>query len=149
VRQASAVGEETQRALAQQMQGHVSALASLSAAGASFNELAEQVKREVRALPNPADRLTGLWDDVRSLEITLATSIGGASEQLALLSRRSEELSTALSKLEHSTGVAATNVENGGKQLGETLRRELTQMNAVLDQYTRLFEQNVGIGTVQ
>jgi hypothetical protein len=36
------------------------------------------------------------------------------------------------------------NVENGGKQLGETLKRELTQMNAVLDQYTRLFEQNVG-----
>lgn len=143
VRQASTVGEETQRALGQQMQNHVAALASLSAAGASFNELAEQVKREVRALPNPGERLAGLWDDVRAMETTLASSIGGATEQLATLSRRSDELSAALAKLERSTGTAAANVESGGKQLGETLRRELAQMNAVLDQYTRLFEQNV------
>ena len=144
VRQAATVGDETQRALGQQMQNHVAALASLSAAGASFNELAEQVKRDVRALPNPGERLAGLWDDVRALETTLASSIGGATEQLATLSRRSDELSAALLKLERSTGTAAVNVENGGKQLGETLKRELTQMNAVLDQYTRLFEQNVG-----
>ena len=144
VRQAATVGDETQRALGQQMQNHVAALASLSAAGASFNELAEQVKRDVRALPNPGERLAGLWDDVRALETTLATSIGGATEQLATLSRRSDELSAALVKLERSTGTAALNVENGGKQLGETLKRELAQMNAVLDQYTRLFEQNVG-----
>jgi len=98
----------------------------------------------VRALPNPGERLAGLWDDVRALETTLASSIGGATEQLAALSRRSDELSAALVKLERSTGTAAVNVENGGKQLGETLKRELAQMNAVLDQYTRLFEQNVG-----
>lgn len=118
-------------------------LATLATAGKTFSELAEKVSKDVESLPNPADRLTGLWTGVRSLEATLTTSVGSASEQLTALARQSEELSNALVKLERTTGSAAGNIERGGAELGEALRRELTQMNDVLDEYTRLFERNV------
>src|SRR6185369_11946694 len=95
VRLAKTTSETTQRQLAEQMQSHVGALTSLSTASTAFGELAEQVKREVQALPNPGERLVGLWNGVRSLETTLAESIGGASEQLVALSRHTNELSTA------------------------------------------------------
>ena len=144
VRLAKTTSETTQRQLAEQMQSHVGALTSLSTASTAFGELAEQVKREVLALPNPGERLVGLWDGVRSLETTLKESIGGASEQLATLSRRTNELSTALARLEQSTGGAADTIEHGGVELGDALRRELSQMNQVLDEYTRLFERNLG-----
>jgi chromosome segregation ATPase len=144
VRLAKTTSETTQRQLAEQMQSHVGALTSLSTASTAFGELAEQVKREVQALPNPGERLVGLWDGVRSLETTLTESIGGASEQLVALSRRTNELSTALARLERSTGTAAETIEHGGVELGDALRRELSQMNEVLDEYTRLFERNLG-----
>jgi ABC-type transporter Mla subunit MlaD len=118
-------------------------LATLSAAGTTFAELAEKVSKDVEALPDPAERLIGLWDGVRSLERTLTSSIGGASEELETLAQRSAELSTALVKLERTTGSAAGNIERGGAELGETLRRELTQMNQLLEEYTRLFERKV------
>ena len=149
MRQARATSEQTQRQLAEQMQAHVGALTSLSAASSAFGELAEQVKREVLALPNPGERLIGLWDGVRSLETTLASSIGGATEQLTALARRSEELSNALARLEQSSDTAAGTVERGGAELGDALRRELAQMNQVLDEYTRLFERNLGATSLQ
>jgi hypothetical protein len=117
-------------------------LATLASAGRIFSELAEKVTQDVEALPNPAERLTGLWNSVRSLETGLTASIGGASEELETLAQRSAELSTALVKLERTTGSAAGNIERGGAELGEALRRELTQMNEVLEEYTRLFERN-------
>jgi len=60
------------------------------------------------------------------------------------LSRRTSELSSALARLEQSTGTAAETIEHGGVELGDALRRELSQMNQVLDEYTRLFEHNLG-----
>src|SRR6185437_4788880 len=92
-------------------------------------------------LPNPGERLIGLWDEVRSLESTLSESISGATAQLAALGARSEELSTALVRLERSTGNAAGTIERGGAELGDSIRRELAQMNQVLDEYTRLFKR--------
>lgn len=118
-------------------------LETLTSAGATFSELAEKVSRDVEALPDPAERLTGLWDGVRSLERTLTSSIGGACEELETLAQRSSELSTALVKLERTTGSAAGNIERGGAELGETLRRELTQMNQLLEEYTRLLERKL------
>jgi hypothetical protein len=59
------------------------------------------------------------------------------------LARRSEELSGALVELEQATGSAAGNIERGGAELGETLRRELTQMNRLLEEYTRLLERKL------
>ena len=144
VRLARTTSETTQRQLAEQMESHVGALESLSAASAAFGQLADQVKREVEALPNPGERLVGLWDGVRSLETTLTESISGATEQLASLSRRTDELANALARLEHSASTAAGTVERGGAELGEALRRELAQMNQVLDEYTSLFERNLG-----
>jgi ABC-type transporter Mla subunit MlaD len=142
VRQSRRAAEETQQQLAAQMEQQTAALDRLSGAGAAFVEMAERVKSEVKALPNPSERLAGLWDDVRSLESTLATSIGGAMEQLGALSR-ADELSSAIARLERSSGTAATAIETGGAQLGDALRRELAQMNHVLDEYTRLFERSL------
>jgi hypothetical protein len=143
VRDARATSEETQRQLAEQMHAHIDALTSLSASSTAFFELADRVKNEVVALPNPADRLVGLWDGVRDLESTLTASIGGATEQLTTLAKRSAELSNTIVRLEKSSGTAAIAVERGGAELGDALRRELAQMNQVLDEYTRLFERNL------
>ncbi len=143
VRDARATSEETQRQLAEQMRAHIDALTSLSASSTAFFELADRVKNEVVALPNPADRLVGLWDGVRALESTLTASIGGATDQLTTLAKRSAELSNTIVRLEKSSGTAAIAVERGGAELGDALRRELAQMNQVLDEYTRLFERNL------
>jgi chromosome segregation ATPase len=149
VRDARATSEETQRQLGEQMQAHVNALTSLSASSTAFFELADRVKKEVVALPNPADRLVGLWDGVKALESNLSASIGGATEQLATLTARSAELSNTLVRLEKSSSTAANAVEQGGAELGDSLRRELAQMNTVLDEYTRLFERNLSTMDVQ
>ena len=125
------------------MRAHTDALTSLSASSTAFFELADRVKNEVVSLPNPADRLVGLWDGVKALESNLNASISGANEQLATLAKRSAELSNALVRLEKSSNVAANAVEQGGAELGDSLRRELAQMNHVLDEYTRLFERNL------
>jgi len=143
VRDARTTSEETQRQLGEQMRAHTNALTSLSASSTAFFELADRVKNEVVSLPNPAERLVGLWDGVKSLESNLNASISGANEQLATLARRSAELSNALVRLEKSSSVAANAVEQGGAELGDSLRRELAQMNHVLDEYTRLFERNL------
>ena len=143
VRDARATSEETQRQLGEQMRAHTDALTSLSASSTAFLELADRVKNEVVSLPNPAERLVGLWDGVKALESNLNASISGANEQLATLAKRSAELSNALVRLEKSSGVAANAVEQGGAELGDSLRRELAQMNTVLDEYTRLFERNL------
>ena len=141
--------EETQRRLAEQMAGHAEALSHVSAAGTAFVELAERVKHEVQTLPNPGERLIGLWDEVRLLESTLAESIAGATAQLTALGARSEELSKALARLERSTANAAGTIESGGAELGESIRRELAQMNQALDEYTRLFERDFGAASVR
>ena len=143
VRDARATSEETQRQLAEQMQSHAKALTSLSASSTAFFELADRVKTEVVSLPNPAERLVGLWDGVKALESNLSASISGATEQLATLTKRSADLSNSLVRLEKSSNVAANAVEQGGAELGDSLRRELAQMNRVLDEYTRLFDRNL------
>jgi chromosome segregation ATPase len=140
---ARATSEETQRQLGEQMRAHVDALTSLSASSTAFFELADRVKNEVVALPNPAERLVGLWDGVKALESNLNSSISGATEQLATMAKRSADLSNALVRLERSSNTAASAVEQCGAELGDSLRRELAQMNRVLDEYTRLFERNL------
>ena len=149
VADARTAAEDTQRRLAEQMAGHAEALSHVSAAGTAFVALAERVKHEIQTLPNPGERLVGLWDEVRSLESALSESIAGATEQLAALGTRSDELSTALARLERSTGSAAGSIERGGAELGESIRRELGQMNQVLDEYTRLFERDFGAASLR
>jgi len=143
VHDARAASEETQRQLGEQMRAHTNALTSLSASSTAFFELADRVKSEVVSLPNPAERLVGLWDGVKALESNLSASITGATEQLASLTKRSADLSNALVRLEKGSNTAANAVEQGGAELGDALRRELAQMNRVLDEYTRLFERNL------
>jgi hypothetical protein len=149
ITEARTTAEDTQRRLAEQMAGHAEALGHVSAAGTALVALAERVKHEVQTLPNPGERLVGLWDEVRSLESTLSESIAGATAQLAALGARSEELSTALVRLERSTDNAAGTIERGGAELGDSIRRELAQMNQVLDEYTRLFERDFGAASLR
>jgi predicted nucleic acid-binding Zn-ribbon protein len=113
-------------------------LVALGGAAATFHSLAEHVKHEIEALPDPAQGLTGLWDGVRSLEATLASAI-------AETSRRLNDMSATLERLEHATGTAARSIEQGGSDLGKALHRELAQMNQILEQYTALLERNVGV----
>ena len=70
------------------MQSHVGALTSLSTASTAFGELAEQVKREVQALPNPGERLVGLWDGVGRSRRLSPNRSAARRNSLAALGRR-------------------------------------------------------------
>lgn len=118
-------------------------LTNLATAGTAFADMATGVARQVESLPNPAERLVGLWDGVRALETTLSSSITGASQQLDALRKRSEDLSGALGRLGQSADTASGELETGGDKLSTALRRELRQMNEILDEYTQLLEQRV------
>jgi flagellar biosynthesis chaperone FliJ len=119
-------------------------LAGFSSTGAAFAELAERAAKEVEALPNPADRLVGLWDGVRGLETTLAESLGGVLRELTTLRERSEQLAKSLQVLSGSADSAAASVGAGGARLGEALQRELQQMNGIIEEYTSLLERTTG-----
>jgi hypothetical protein len=71
VRLAKTTSETTQRQLAEQMQSHVGALTSLSTASTGVRRARRAGEARCQALPNPGERLVGLWDGVRSLENTL------------------------------------------------------------------------------
>jgi hypothetical protein len=116
---------------------------TLHAAGAAFANLSERVARDVAAMPDPSQRLAGLWERVRSLESTLATSIGATSERLEALGGQVDAMTAGLTRLQHSTGAAAETIERGGEELGGILRRELAQMNEILEQYTALLGRSV------
>jgi hypothetical protein len=118
---------------------------SMSAAGASFAALGDRVARDVEALPNPADRLAGLWDSVHRLEAKLAASVDEASSELGALSGRAREASSMLDEVGRSAGSAARNVERGGADLAAALHAELQQMIRILDEYTMLLEQSAGL----
>src|SRR5581483_5020544 len=111
LRQAQTTSEETQREIEQRMRAQLAewcatldecrgflaathttineqfsqSVTTLHAAGAAFATLSDRVARDVAAMPDPSQRLAGLWDGVRSLESTLATSINATSERLEAL----------------------------------------------------------------
>jgi ABC-type transporter Mla subunit MlaD len=118
---------------------------AMSTAGTTFAALGERVARDVEALPNPAERLTGLWESVRQLEAKLAASVDDASGQLAALSGRAREASGMLDEVGRSAGTAARSVERGGTELGAALHAELQQMIRILEEYTALLEQGAGL----
>lgn len=118
-------------------------LVALETAGTAFVTLAQRVSDSVTALPNPADRLVGLWDGVGALETKLATSVESVSQGFAALDRQANGASGAMARLSGSTEAAAKSIENGGAELGDALKQELKQMNEVLDEYTQLLERNI------
>lgn len=118
---------------------------AMSSAGTTFAALGEQVAREIAALPNPADRLTGMWQSVRQLEAKLTAAVDDASGQLAVLSGRAREASNMLDEVGQSAGTAARSVERGGAELGAALHDELQQLIRILEEYTALIEQGAGV----
>ncbi len=120
-------------------------LGAMSAASATFATLGERVAQDVEALPNPAERLTGLWEGIRQLEAKLSASVDDASGHLAALSGRAREASTMLDEVGRSAGSAAISVERGGAELGAAIHDELQQMIRILEEYTALLEQSSGL----
>jgi hypothetical protein len=112
-----------------------------AASGTAFARLAEQATGYVEALPNPAERLAGLWDGVRQLETDLTEAIAGSVMELGTLRERSEQLRMSLEQLGGSTDRAATMIGSGGDRLGGTLQRELDQMNGIIEEYVTLLER--------
>src|SRR5690606_12955647 len=106
-----------------------------AASGVAFAQLAEKTTSYVEALPNPADRLAGLWDGVRQLETDLIEAIGGSVMELGSLRERAEHLRMSLDNLGGSTDRAAAQIGSGGDKLAGSLQRELAQMNEIIDEY--------------
>lgn len=112
-----------------------------AASGTAFAQLAEQTTVYVQALPNPAERLAGLWDGVRQLETDLTEAIAGSVLELGALRDRSEHLRQSLEHLGGSTDRAATLIGSGSERLGGSLQRELDQMNGIIEEYVTLLER--------
>lgn len=107
---------------------------------ASFRELTEKAAAHVEALPNPAERLDGLWDGVRHLETTLTQALAGSIQELTLLRERTEQVRNGLAALSGSVNEAANDVKMGGGELRNALVREIRQMNTIIEEYARLLE---------
>ena len=112
-----------------------------AASGSAFAHLTEQATRQVEALPNPAERLAGLWDGVRQLETDLTEAIAGSVMELGTLRDRSEQLRESLEHLGGSTDRAAAAIGKGSERLGSSLQRELDQMNGIIEDYVTLLER--------
>jgi hypothetical protein len=136
--QAHASLELTHRTLDEEYRRGMTAFAET---GARFRELSEATVTRVNELPNPAERLAGLWDGVRNLESELTDSIEGAIRELGTLRERAEHLSYGFSSLAGSADEAASGMTAGGARLGDALHRELQQMNRIIEEYTTLLDK--------
>jgi hypothetical protein len=136
--QAKASLGEAQRSLDEEYRRGMEGFA---ASGTAFAELAEKTTGYVEALPNPAERLAGLWDGVRQLETDLTEAIAGSVMELGELRERSEQLRQSLDHLGGTTDRAATMIGSGGERLGGSLQRELDQMNGIIEEYVTLLER--------
>jgi hypothetical protein len=116
-------------------------MAGFAASGEAFAQLATRTTAYVEALPNPAERLAGLWDGVRQLESDLTEAIAGSVMELGTLRERSEQLRMSLEQLGGSTDRAAGMIGSGGDKLAVTLQRELAQMNGIIEEYVALLER--------
>ncbi|MBR9989416.1 MAG: hypothetical protein KFH98_06640 [Gemmatimonadetes bacterium] len=116
-------------------------MAGFAASGQAFAQLAEDATKHVEALPNPAERLAGLWDGVRQLETDLTEAIAGSIMELGTLREQAEQLRVSLEQLGGSTDRAATQIGSGGDKLAATLQRELAQMNDIIEEYVALLEK--------
>ncbi|HSJ32853.1 MAG TPA: hypothetical protein VK933_15540 [Longimicrobiales bacterium] len=112
-----------------------------AASGEAFAQLAEKTTSYVEGLPNPAERLAGLWDGVRQLETDLIEAIGGSVMELGTLRERAEQLRMSLDNLGGSTDRAAQQIGSGGDKLAGSLQRELAQMNEIIEEYVALLEK--------
>ncbi|HSK19198.1 MAG TPA: hypothetical protein VK912_08660 [Longimicrobiales bacterium] len=112
-----------------------------AASGEAFAQLAEKTTSYVEGLPNPAERLAGLWDGVRQLETDLIEAIGGSVMELGTLRERAEQLRMSLDNLGGSTDRTAAQIGSGGEKLAGSLQRELAQMNEIIEEYVALLEK--------
>lgn len=138
LRQAREAIAQTHRTLDEEYRRGVEAFAQT---GTAFRELSEATVNRVHALPNPAERLEGLWDGVRRLETSLTEAIAGAIQELTTLRERADQLGSGLARLAGSTDEAAAGMTSGGARLGDALHRELQQMNRIIEEYTTLLEK--------
>ncbi|HEX2168500.1 MAG TPA: hypothetical protein VHG09_14795 [Longimicrobiales bacterium] len=136
--QAKASLGEAQRSLDEEYRRGMEGFA---ASGTAFARLTEQATSQVEALPNPAERLAGLWDGIRQLETDLTEAIAGSVMELGTLRERSEQLRQSFEQLGGSTDRAATMIGTGSERLGGSLQRELDQMNGIIEEYVTLLER--------
>lgn len=115
-------------------------LDGFASAGTAFADLTKQTVRYVEALPNPASRLSGLWDGVTKLDTTLTAAINGAIGELGVLRDRSEKAAAALGQLGGSATASATSISSGGERFASELEREIRQMNRLVDEYILLLQ---------
>lgn len=116
-------------------------MAGYAASGEAFAQLANRTTEYVEALPNPAERLAGLWDGIRQLETDLTESIAGSIMELGSLRERSEELRHALEQLGGTADHTARQIGTSGDEMAASLRRELEQMSGVIEEYVRMLEK--------
>jgi hypothetical protein len=135
--QAKGVLDEAHRNLDSEYRRGVEAYAS---SGVAFAELAERTTSYISAMPNPAERLAGLWSSVSELEATLRDAIVGSASELEVLRERSEHLTKELSRLGEGVGAAANTIDFDGGRLTGALQRELKQMNSIVEEYLLLLE---------
>lgn len=119
-------------------------LKRFSAAGEAFKSLANTVAGQVESLPNPSERLRGLWKSVADLEGDLRPAVAGSVARFTELQRGTQQLAESLLKLGSAVQAAEQGVRTGSAAMTSELAKELRQMSQLIDEYLGLVRRSVG-----
>lgn len=117
-------------------------LAGFSASGRAFADLTTQTVGYVQSLPNPATTLSGLWQEIATLETNLKAAVEGSVRALTVLSQHSDHATAAFDNLRGSATAASQTVGSTSEAVRQSLQRELSQMNQLVDEYVRLLHES-------
>lgn len=128
----------------EQLEGeYTRGLEQFAGAGRAFAELSGKVTAQIESLPDPADRLSTLWQNVQALERGLVESISRVTGTLVELEARSADAADGVAVIGSASRSAAERLASETGMAADTLRRELRQIDQLLEDFVNLLEGRV------
>lgn len=127
-------------------------LAAMGRATERFESLADGIAEQVDALPDPAERIRGLWsvmhDEERILTESLERlqdSVGAMSAAAASATERIEALDVggAAKAVDSAAQESAENLVTGSAAMSETLANEANAIKKLLDEFYQVVEAQI------
>lgn len=118
-------------------------LEQFAGAGRAFADLSGKVTSQIESLPDPADRLSTLWQNVQALERGLVDSMSRVTATLVELEARSADAAAGVAVIGSASRSAAEQLASQTGIAADTLRRELRQIDQLVDEFVNLLEGRV------
>jgi hypothetical protein len=122
-------------------------LEQFAGAGRAFADLAGKVAAQVESLPDPAARLATLWTSVQALEGGLVDSMGRVTSTMTELEARAANAASGVSAVGGASRAAAERLAAETGMAADTLRRELRQIDQLLEEFVTVLEGRVAAYT--